>query len=150
MTLYIMVGPPLSGKSTIAKRLAQGKNILRINRDELRIMLKGKYVNGNPLVESVINAFTRYLIVRCILSGEDLIIDATHCKEKYINDIKDDIPKDQDCIIKYIVCDEPLWKLKYRNIIRYIKTGIWIPVQVIENMHHTFQSVKLKIANNEI
>lgn len=152
MIVYIMVGPPCSGKSTLAKILAAESNTIRINRDDLRSMTKGRYVFGDRKVESIINTITIRAVEHCVKNRIDVILDATHCKLKYIQEIKDELSfySTHNIQIKYVVCDEPLWKLKIRNIWRYIKTGIWIPVDVIKSMYKSFQEVKDKINNNEI
>lgn len=151
MIIYIMVGPPCSGKTTLAKEILNyNDNIIRVNRDELRTMLKGKYVNGDYYVESLINILYKEFLRLACNSRRDILIDATHCKIKYINDIKKMLPENCNITIKYMVCSEPIWKLKIRNILRYFKTGVWIPNKVIVDMYNNSKAVESAINNNEI
>jgi predicted kinase len=143
-----MIGPPCSGKTTLAKTMIEyDRSILRVNRDELRIMIKGKYVVGDKVVEQMINDITRSSIEFASMMNRDVIIDATNCTVRAINDVKRYAP---NATFKYVLCDEPLWKLKLRNIIRFYRTKIWIPTKVINSMYTNFQTLKEKINNNEL
>lgn len=147
-----MVGPPCSGKTTKAKRLAKASDrFIRVNRDELRTMMRGHYVCDDLYVEKTINLITEQMIQLACASLKNVIIDATHCKVRYINDIKRMIPEGCPVEFKYVLAENlPLWILKLRNIKRYIQTGVWIPKKVMENMYHNFQLIRQKIINNEI
>jgi predicted kinase len=147
MVVYILVGPPCSGKSTAAKQLCvEDPNIIRVNRDELRIMLKGRYTVGNRLVEACTTNIVRHTIDTVLRSGNDLVVDATHCKMKYIQDILEMIPTDVDCVVKYILFDVPYWKQRWRNFWRWVKTGIWIPSNVSKAMDKNFKEVKKQLS----
>jgi predicted kinase len=151
MIIYIMVGAPCSGKTTLAKKMLEyDNNIIRVNRDELRVMLKGRYVVGDYYIESVINKLTEDVVGLACIARKDILIDATHVKVRYINDIKKMIPEFCNYTIKYVVCDEPLWRLKLRNVLRYLRTGMWIPNKVLTNMYHNSRLIQSKINSNEI
>lgn len=145
-----MVGPPLSGKSTIAKKIVKADhNYVRVNRDDLRFMLRGKWTQEKT-IEYLVNLVTEMIIKSSIKLGMSVIVDATHCKAKYIYAIKDLVPKDADVQIEYIVCDIPYWKQRLRNIWRNIKHRIWIPKHCSINMHKHFQHIKGLIDRGEI
>lgn len=145
MTVFILVGPPCSGKSTWAKKFLNygiTKNCIRVNRDELRIMFKGKYVSGNPLVENQVNEAFKAIAYNAYANNLNLIVDATHCKMKYINDIKNYLKDYKTIRYSYIVFSVPYWKQRVRNFFRYLKTGIWIPKEVSNNMNKNFLVTK--------
>jgi len=37
--------------------------------------------------------------------------------------------------------DIPLWKAHYRNIMRYLKTGKWIPIKVMNSMYKNYKNL---------
>lgn len=145
-TIWIMCGPPCSGKSTYAKELAKGKDCIRVNRDELRIMIKGHYVCNNTIAEKIINKLIHIMIDEAILNNQDIVVDATHCKFSYMKDILDSYGT--ICPFKVVLFDVPTWKLKMRNVLRYMKTGIWIPTKVIDNMVKNFKLLDTYLADN--
>lgn len=145
--VYVMVGPPCSGKSTFAKEIAKDRSFIRLNRDELRIMFRGRYSFGENYIESLVNDAIKFIGNKALEDGKIVVLDATHCKMKYINDVKSIFP--EDTIYKYVVFDIPYWKQRWRNFWRYIKTGIWIPKEVSKVMHNSFQKVKEEIKNEQ-
>lgn len=143
--INILIGPPCSGKTTLAKRLLRENSyMVRVNRDELRKMMLGKIYTNNGYAEQSINEITKMLIERCVLAEVDLIIDATHCKPSYITQIKNMCPHGHSTQFKYLICDVPFWKQRWRNFWRWVKTGDWIPKEVSINMDKNFrQTLKL-------
>jgi len=126
----VLIGMPCSGKSTWAEK--QGIPI--ISCDRIRQEFNTNY---NPKIE---NQVWEIFYGRLASFKEDFIIDNTNCKQSYINKIKS-VLKDK-FEIEYIWFDVPLWKAKYRNIIRYLKTGKWIPIKVLENMYKNYKNLK--------
>ncbi len=148
-----MIGPPCAGKTTEAKKmLKQNPHLTRINRDELRVMMLGKIDVNNGFVEQGINEITKIHVQRCMWANVDIIVDATHCKPRYITEIKNMVPIEgktgvrPDVTFKYIVCDVPFWKQRWRNFWRYTKTGDWIPrdisIAMDRNFRHTLDQIK--------
>jgi len=137
MTIKFLIGPPCSGKTTWCKQHLKSCSYIRVNRDELRIMLKGRYVVGNKVVESICNDLVIDSIYRAYKNNTSIIIDATHCKFKYITDIQSKINLD-NVSYSYTIFKVPYWKQRYRNFFRYLRTGIWIPKEVSKNMNKNF------------
>jgi tRNA uridine 5-carbamoylmethylation protein Kti12 len=139
--IYILVGPPCSGKTTEAKKmLADQTNLLRVNRDSYRYMLRNEgYCNYN--VENIITGLQDRAIDKALEGGYDVIIDNTHCKPKYISDLtKKYADKAAICVYTF---KASLLRLRFRNIVRYLKTGVWIPDHVLVSMQKGFkESVK--------
>jgi predicted kinase len=75
-TLYLSKGLPGAGKSTAARKvLDRDPTILRVNRDEIRFMLWGKYWGGNE--DDV--TFVQYTIIDAALAaGRDVYVDDTN------------------------------------------------------------------------
>ena len=154
MVVNIMIGPPCAGKSTLARKMLRESNwpMVRVNRDELRIMMLGKIEVNNGFTEQAINEITKDFVQKCVWANVDVIIDATHCKSRYITDIKNMVPKESsygvipDVKFKYIICDVPFWKQRWRNFWRFLKTGDWIPrdlsIVMDRNFRHTVSMIK--------
>jgi predicted kinase len=130
----ILIGPPCSGKSTYSESLGNDSNFFILSCDRIRSV----YTKN----EKVVWAYFYSEVERYCLFGFDFIIDNTNCKESYINEILKRIPKDY--IVEYKLFDVPLYKLYYRNIIRYISTGKWIPFKVIKDIKQRFDKIKHK------
>lgn len=138
-TITILVGPPLSGKSTEAYRMLAGQeNLLRVNRDDFRYMLRNKGL-CHYSVENIINGLQYHAIDRALEAGKDVVIDNTHCKVKYIEDITRRYDKQADICVEVFYTS--LWKLKLRNIWRKVTKGIWIPPRVIDAMYTNMKDV---------
>jgi predicted kinase len=129
----VLIGPPCSGKSTWAKE----QNLPILSCDDIRMEYNnGKYIH-NPFIEGdVWDDF--YISLSSYTS--DFIVDNTNCKEVYIKSIIRHLPK--DFTVEYKVFDVPLYKLYYRNIVRYLKTSKWIPFTVIKRMKTNFDNIK--------
>ena len=67
-------------------------------------------------------------------------VDNTNCKQVYIDKIKEQLP--DTCVAVAIYFDVPLWKLYIRNILRWWRTGKFIPWVVIKNMKKNFDKLK--------
>lgn len=148
--IFIMIGPPCSGKTTKAKEMTSYGSILRLNRDELRLMLKGTSKPYNDLVETTINTLTEYIVASLVSSGTDLLIDATHCRAKYITDIKLMVPPGSDVKFTYVICDVPFWLQRWRNFCRFLKTGTWIPRKVSIHMDRNFRTTLALIKTDHL
>ncbi len=138
--LYIMVGAPCSGKSTLAdKMLKDDMSLVRVNKDSYRYMLRNQGML-EPKLETFLGNEQLLLIDKLVDKGYSVIVDNTHCKVKYIKQLEDRL-KDK-AVIQMILLDRPLWLLMWRNVKRYITKGIWIPRFVIKNMKKNLKEVK--------
>lgn len=152
MKVYIMVGPPCAGKSTKAREMMrENKNLIRLNRDELRWMFRGKeYKWGDAPIEVLVNHLMSEGANYALMTGKDVISDATHCKAKYIAEAKKAIHPNFDVKYEYIILDIPFWKQRWRNFWRWVKTGVWIPRAVSKTMDTNFREVKQLIENGKL
>lgn len=144
-TLYVMVGAPASGKSSYAKKLVKNYRTGRVNQDDIRNMLKGGKYEFTSKTEKIIKEINDKTIETILEEGFDCVADNTHCNPTTLNKLSEKF-KDK-AVIKIFVFEVPLWKLKVRNILRYIKTfgKTWIPVHIIENMHYKIDFVKVTL-----
>jgi len=127
---YILIGMPTSGKSTWAKK--QGLPI--ISCDEIR---KEFGTNYDPEQEKMVwDCFYK----RLPLFTKSFIVDNTNSKSGYINKIKECLGKDFE--IEYVWFDIPLWKAYYRNVVRYLIQGKWIPFKVLDSMYNNYNKLK--------
>lgn len=143
--ITVLIGPPASGKSKFTKKMLKYSNWFRVNQDDVRKLTKGTYKNYWKHVssksEQIVSTTNDWLIESLIHQGFHVIVDNTHCNIKTISKLIEQF-KDR-VLFEFVVFQVPLWKLKLRNILRYIKTfgDIWIPPKVIENMNNNLIKV---------
>lgn len=143
-TVEILVGIPCSGKSSyVKKRMSEFRpdTIVSISRDDLRESFYGKKYKPNKFREQEVTKVFNYELEYYLSSRgtEVVILDNTHCKEKYIDEYINKLGKQFK--IKVIFFDIPLWKAQLRNIGRRIKTGKWIPIGIITQMYKNLQKI---------
>lgn len=81
-TVYINIGFPGSGKSTWAREFAkENENVVIINRDAFRTMIKGGEYVFDFKYEPFIKRVTNQAIEMALESGLDVIVDETHIKK---------------------------------------------------------------------
>ncbi len=95
--VLILTGISGSGKSTFAKQFVQNNpNWLRVNRDELRksILATGLneyWKNEDPeyrqRIETLVSELQRTAIHEALRRGWNVLIDNTHIKQKYLNEL---------------------------------------------------------------
>jgi len=138
-TIEILIGIPCSGKSIYASKECNFNTVI-ISRDNIREChfeqpYKFSKENEDKISEifnvKVINNFWRKEITK-------IILDNTHCKEKYIDEI---IRKYPNCYIKIKYFEISLFKAHIRNIIRYFKTDKWIPLKIMNQMHKNYKQI---------
>jgi predicted kinase len=132
----ILSGIPCSGKSTWAKK----QKLPILSCDKLRFKYfcySNKYV-FDPKVE---NEIWEDFYFRLNLLNRDVIIDNTNCRLSYINKIKLTLNPVLKWDIEIKRFDCPLYKAYYRNIIRWITTGKFIPFKVIKNMKTNYDKL---------
>lgn len=135
--LIILIGAPCSGKSTWSKDYVnKNPNTLRFNRDEIRLMLKGK-LKLEDTEEKVVTQMITEGIDNAFLENKSVIIDQTNCRLKYINGFINSSVNDPNIEIKFKIIHQPLEVLFERNINRSRVTGLpKIPEEIIINMHN--------------
>jgi predicted kinase len=142
-TIEILVGIPCSGKSTYVKKrvIYCPDTIVSISRDDLRELVYGKHYKPNKFKEEEITKLFNYDLEYHLSSRETevLILDNTHCKEKYIDEIINKFGKQFN--IKITFFDYPLWKAQIRNVLRYLKNGKWIPIKIISQMYKNYNKI---------
>jgi len=105
-------------------------------------MINGRYIL-NPNLEKLVDKIHEEIFIIAQNAGKNIILDNTHAKAKYIISA---IDKHKECVYTLRFFTAPLWKLKLRNIIRYFKTGVWIPTKVIENMDKNILDLGVNLA----
>lgn len=135
--IVILVGIPCSGKSTWARNF---KYV--VSRDTIREYLFGKNYKQNFDSEKLVTSnFNEMLDSYIEYIKEPIILDNTHCKKAYIDEILKRYSK-QNIKIKFF--DVSLPKAYYRNIKRWIFTGKWIPFKVIDQMYKNYKKINKK------
>jgi predicted kinase len=128
----ILSGIPCSGKSRFVKNYAHSYCV--ISCDNLR---GNNYIFSKENEDEIWNKF--YDILNTAYTN--IIIDNTNCKQIYIDKIKKNLNKDFNWNIVVIRFDISLRKAKIRNIFRYLKTGKYIPNEVMNNMYKNYNKL---------
>lgn len=141
---YIMLlsGIPGSGKSTWARNAVRAnENWKRVNRDELRKMLYCEQFN--PKFEEMLTIVERNCVGALIVQGYNVIVDATHCKPKYLREwcefVNQNLPSKVQVLVRRF--DTPIEVCLARNAER--PEGERVPEWVIKRMFMSFQGMKL-------
>ena len=124
MTIYMMVGLPASGKSTLAKKLSNGNpDYAYVSRDEIRYKMTGSYRVKLQKEDKVRREFCKEVYSK-ILEGYSIIFaDATHVtpasRMSFYNDLMFFVRQDKkinesDIDIIPLVLDVP-WEVCYQR-----------------------------------
>lgn len=133
-TLYVTIGVPCSGKTT----WANGTGLNTVSRDLERKTIFGEYRMGSFKEEKVITKIVEYKTKQLLKIG-DVILDNTHLKETYLNEI---IGTYKNCNIEFKVFQTPtISEFESRNILRIVNEGKDIPLEVFKKMCKQFQSL---------
>ena len=101
--IRILIGVPGSGKSTYAKEyVLNNPNWVRVSRDEFRYALKNQQM-CDAKIEGLITDLVTSTTRASLNKNLNVILDATHVKEKYINAIIEEFKYEAD--IEYQVFD---------------------------------------------
>jgi predicted kinase len=139
MEAVILVGIPTSGKSTFAKQL-ESEGWFVLSRDSLREQIFGKNYKQNRKDEEFITEMYDRLLESAISEKMSIVLDNTHCRDKYIRQAMNYFKGTKyHVFIKFF--EIGFYHALYRNVIRYIKTGKWIPIHVIENMYNNYKKI---------
>jgi len=91
--IIILRGIPGSGKSTYAEKL-MGEGWKRLNKDQLRTMLNNYSLDNSD--ENIVHSIQTNTLRLLMRHGRNIVIDNTHTKQKYINDLLKEIKKNQE------------------------------------------------------
>lgn len=137
----ILIGAPCSGKTTKCSTLIGQWTV--ISRDDIRTRINGKYHHMDPNTEHRVSDIFNKELQRAYQERQNIVIDTCGNKYKYINNYLS-ILKDYKIIFVYF--EEPLYKLVFRNIKRYLKTGKWVPIGVIFRMRKECKQTWTKLS----
>ena len=135
--ILVFRGVPGSGKSTSAKEyVALGYK--KVGKDELRHMINGYSLDNSD--ENMIHSIQSSIIKTFMKNGKNIVIDNTHCKQSYVNDIEKLVSVQQlwmnvegidyEYKVRQIVFDVPLQVCIDRNALRENP----VPEEVIRKM----------------
>lgn len=120
MTKLILTrGLPASGKSTWAKAwvAADPSSRLRVNRDDIRLQLYGRYW-GDGVDENMVTKVEDAMVRAAVDAGKDVVIDATHLRSAWITRWRRLYP---DLEVKNF--EEPVESLIFRDKMRTRSVG---------------------------
>lgn len=142
--LHCLIGTSLSGKSTYAKEKLLNDSTRIIGRDKIREMLFGytednvwRYYEDKGMMskEKEVSAFQKASIESLINSGYDVVIDNTHLRKSYINQLIKDF---YYCTIKFHLVEQPYDTCVSRNASRTRK----ISEEVLQKQFKELKSLK--------
>ena len=149
-TIRILVGIPCAGKSTYSESIKSSNKFYMkiISRDKIREEFYKKE-NFNNFGRYIFNYKDEDIITEKYNKELEnsyyydlLILDNTHCKEKYIDDVIYKYSETHNIEVKFF--DINLYKAHYRNIIRKFKSNKWIPMKVINTMYRNYNKINKK------
>jgi len=136
--VIILVGIPCSGKSTWARK----QNLPILSCDSIREEIKeGKKYFFNRVNEDITWGLFYHYVSEM---KTDFIVDNTNCKQSYINKIIECLNPEYTWEIEIKYFSVSLYTAYYRNIIRYMKTGKFIPLQIIKNFKKNYEYMVYK------
>lgn len=139
--IICLIGVSCSGKTTWAKEyMKENKKTYYVSRDAERESLFGVYRQGTPKEEKLITEICNKKIATFLRAG-DVIVDNTHLRRKYINDLVKAFPgTDVDFQIMPMLPPAELYK---RNLDRAELTGKLIPTKVLDNQMSNFLNLEI-------
>lgn len=81
--LVVMRGLPASGKTTRAKEYAS-IGFLRVCRDDIRLMVAGKYAGLTNDQEYAVTVIEEGAVIRALQAGKNVVVDAMHLRPRYV------------------------------------------------------------------
>jgi predicted kinase len=131
MKVIVTYGLPASGKSTFAKELLKQGNWVRVNKDDLRLLLHGgKWSREN---EKVVEASRDMLIATALAAGKNVVVDDTNLHPKHIARIKE-LVKGQATVEVKDFTDVSVEECIRRDS----KRSNYVGEKVIRNMYNQF------------
>jgi predicted kinase len=152
LKILILIGIPASGKSTWAKEyVRKHENWVRVNRDMFRLMLKDAQM-CEPKIEDMITSLMYSTIETSLMRKQNIIIDNTNLKQKYLDEIIERFKYTAD--IEYQLFDISLNKAIERDNARESKVGEGVIRKMYEDYKRLidgmdFQPIK-KIENRPV
>jgi len=135
-TVLVNVGVPGSGKSTWSREFIENNpGWVKICRDDFRFMMKNLPIldsKGEMLVTDLVFSSAK----KVLLSGFNVIMDATHVRKTYINQIEKELGEMAN--ISFQVFDTPLEVCIARDLERERTVG----EEIILKMHKDFETLK--------
>lgn len=152
LVLIILSGIPCSGKSTWAEKMKPvlfekygNCPVIVISKDDIRQKIFGKRYKINNQSEKIItDEFYNQLRAAISFQKAIIILDNTHCKEKFLDDYmtifrEKFMSGKLDFHIKFF--DVPLWKAQLRNIWRWVISGKYIPYKMMGILYRNYYRI---------
>lgn len=83
-SLTCMRGYSGSGKSTVARKMADFSGAVIVCRDDMRNMLHGTYWSGKAALEEQVTIAEDAQVIALLKAGHDVIVDATHLHAPFL------------------------------------------------------------------
>ena len=115
--ITVMIGISGSGKSTVAREIAEKTKAVIVSRDKVREMVFGyneanvsEYYSREDIkkCEKTVSDVCDTIIKRGVVAGVDMIIDNTHLNKKYLNEIIKKWQRFTDIEFNIVKCDKAL------------------------------------------
>ncbi len=136
LKVKILISPPGAGKTTWSLNfLSKNENWVRVNRDSFREMFKNQQV-CEPKIENLITNIQDKCILSALNAKQNIIVDNTHVKAKYINHIIELVKYKAD--VEFMLFDLSLNKCIEQDKGRVKKVG----EEVIKKMYKDFNILK--------
>ena len=141
-TILMLQGLPASGKTTHARQLVEQGNWIRVNKDDLRLMMNnGKYSKQN---EKRVIRIRDQIIIDALALGNSVIVDDTNFAPHHLNSMMN-LAQKMDARLHVRFIDTPLEDCLARNANRDNP----VPEKVIMDMYNQYLAPKEEESKDE-
>jgi predicted kinase len=147
----ILVGPPLSGKSTWLRENFDASEIVIISRDQIVLDVYGSNNYSDAFNNVNQKDVDRQLIENITDASKgtkNVIIDMTHMSSKRRRYNLSHFPNHYKVAFLFPILDEV--EYARRNEMRRLEENKWIPEHVIKNMISSYQPIKEEEGFNKV
>lgn len=148
-TLIVLSGLPFSRRDSYCRKLDKSYTV--ISREVSRGHLYGYDNTTSTAREMEITRDMNFRLGKAYLSGLDICINQSNCKEWMIDRIIAECPAEYEIRVKFFDCS--IFRAIIGNTIQWLKNSKWIPLYVLfalKGGYDTIDREKYRLFNNEL
>ncbi len=141
--VIILVGPPLSGKSTWIRKNFESESIILISRDNILMELSDtdNYTEAfNTVDQKLVDIILKAQFKAASEATKNVIVDMTHMSSKRRKSNLSHFPNHYKVAVIFPLLTEKEYDI--RNEKRFNEENKWIGLNIIRNMISNYQTIK--------